>query len=69
LRANWVGTLLAVFGFVAVPWSAALALTGRSWFVVSLERTLTVVVAVFVALMLLRWVGVVALIWWSARFG
>jgi hypothetical protein len=58
LRANAVGTLLALFCVLVVPWNLLSAYRGRYLCVRSLERTLLVVVATFFVLMLLRW-GVV----------
>jgi hypothetical protein len=61
LRANAVGTLLAMFGLAAIPWSLASALRQRPLFVVSLERTATWIVVVFVVLLLARWFVVLGL--------
>jgi hypothetical protein len=65
LRANAVGTLLALFGLVVLPWSLASALCNRPLFIASLERTLLWTVLIFVVLLLTRWFVVVGLIWWS----
>lgn len=61
LRANAVGTLLAVFGLLFIPWALASTWLGRPLFVVSLETALMRVVLGFLALMLVRWV--IVLIW------
>jgi hypothetical protein len=65
LRANAVGTLLALFCLVFVPWSLVSAIRGRSLFLVSLERTAIWIAIVFLALLLIRWVIVLGLGWWS----
>lgn len=61
LRANAVGTLLAGFCLLLVPWCLACAYWKRPFFIRSLERALTWTAAVFLGLMLLRWVVVVAI--------
>lgn len=60
LKANWVGTLLAVFWAGLLVWSVASALTGRFWFVPPGrgELVATITVGAFLVLMLGRWVGV-----------
>ncbi len=69
-RANFVGTMLAAFGMVLVPWCVVAALTGRTPFIRSLERAVTVVVLAFLGLMLLRWAIVIgARWWWRTPFG
>ena len=65
LRANAVGTLLALFCLAVIPWSLLSAIRGRSLFLVSLERTVTWIVIVFLALMLIRWIIVIGLGWWK----
>jgi hypothetical protein len=65
LRANAAGTLLAVFGLVFIPWSVASAVLRRPLFLKSMERAFTVVLLTFLGLMLLRWVIVIAVGWWS----
>jgi hypothetical protein len=67
LRANAVGTLLAVFCLALIPWCLACVLFGRPFLIVSLERALTWVVLVFVVLLLARWFVVVGLAWWNGR--
>jgi hypothetical protein len=64
LRANAVGTLLAAFCLLLIPWCLAAVATGRTPFVRSLERALTVVVLTFLTLMLVRWAAVVGLALW-----
>ena len=63
LRANSVGTLLAVFCLAVVPWSVISAWRGRYLFIVSAERALIVTLLTFVVLMLVRWGIVLALAW------
>jgi hypothetical protein len=61
LKANAVGTGLAAFCLVLIPWCLACALRGRTYLVQSLEWAVTRLVVVFVVLMLLRW-GIVLLL-------
>ncbi len=65
LRANAVGTLLAGFCLLLIPWCLASAVCQRTLFLRSVERTLTLVVLVFFSLMLLRWAFVLGLAWWT----
>jgi hypothetical protein len=55
LRANWVGTFLAVFLMGVIPWALASVVRRRLLFVTSLERVLTWAVATFLTLLLIRW--------------
>ena len=64
LKANAVGTLLASFGLMFVPWSLASVICKRSLFIASMERALMFLIGGFVTLMLLRWGIVLALAWW-----
>jgi hypothetical protein len=59
LRANSIGTLLAVFLLLVLPWAVVSIVQGRTLFFKSMERALTWTVASFLALLLLRWVIVV----------
>jgi hypothetical protein len=61
LRANAVGTLLALFWLSVIPWSVASAVRGRLLLVWAPERALTVAVLAFVVLLLVRWAAVLAL--------
>jgi hypothetical protein len=54
-RANSVGTLLAAFGMLALPWALISALFGRYLWIKSAERVLITSLIVFVVLMLTRW--------------
>lgn len=64
LAANWVGTGLALFGLLLVPWCLIGAVRGRYLFIRSGERALTVVIVVYLVLAVLRWGIVVAPSWW-----
>jgi hypothetical protein len=65
LRANAVGTLLAVFCLLLLPWCLASAVCSRTLFLHSVERAMTWVVLTFLSLMLLRWAFVVGWAWFS----
>lgn len=60
LKANWVGTLLAAFWFVLIPWGLISAYRARLLGVRNGELTATIAVGVLLTLMLLRW-GIVLL--------
>jgi hypothetical protein len=62
LRANAVGTGLALFWLALIPWSLVCAFQGRLFFIRSLERALMWAVIVFIALLLVRWVWVLGMI-------
>jgi hypothetical protein len=55
LRANWVGTLLALFWLALIPWGVMSAVRGRVLWVRNAELAATVAVGVTLALMLGRW--------------
>jgi hypothetical protein len=57
-NANAIGTLLAIFCLALAPWNLACALRGRLFFVRSIERSLTLLLLIFLVLLLLHW-GVV----------
>jgi hypothetical protein len=65
LQANWVGTLLAAFGLVLIPWSVVSAFRRRPLFVAALDDALVRVMLVFLTLMMLRWGIVLALLLWG----
>jgi hypothetical protein len=65
LRANAVGTLLALVLAAAVPWSLYSAARGRWAWVRSLEPVLLRLVIAFVALSLARWGVVLGMGWWA----
>jgi hypothetical protein len=62
LKANAVGSLLAAFCLVLIPWSLVTVLLKRPVFIVSMERALTRLVVVFLTLMLIRWAIVLAVV-------
>ena len=62
LRANFVGTMLALFLLGLVPWSLASAVRGRLLLVRSVEQVLMRLVLGFVVLLLARWAIVLLLI-------
>jgi hypothetical protein len=62
VRANFVGTFLAIFCLAFIPWALASAVCGRLLLVRSLESVLVRLVLAFVILLLVRWAFVVALI-------
>jgi hypothetical protein len=55
LRANWVGTLLAVFWFALIPWSLFSAARARLVGIRNGEVATTIAVGAFITLMLARW--------------
>jgi hypothetical protein len=65
LRANAVGTLLAGFCLLLIPWCLASVVCQRTLFVRSLDRTLTMVMLAFFSLMLLRWAIVLGMAWFT----
>ena len=67
MRANWVGTLLALYGLVLIPWGLVSVWRRQPLFVQSLEQVLSWSVVTFLVLMLLRWSIVLALMWWRGQ--
>jgi hypothetical protein len=67
LRANWVGTVLALFCLGLIPWGVVSVLRKRPLGFLALDRALSFVVVTFLVLMLLRWSVVVALAWWEKQ--
>jgi hypothetical protein len=65
LRANAVGTFLALFCLVLIPWSLASALVRRYFGIVSVDRALMWCVMVFVVLLLTRWFALLGWAWWT----
>jgi len=65
LRANAVGTMLAVLCLALIPWSLATAVLKRPLFIVSMERAMLKIVIAFLALMFLRWLIVLGLTFWQ----
>lgn len=66
MRANWVGTGLAVFCLALIPWALASVWLKRPLFVKALDRAMAYAVVTFLVVMLLRW-GVVLLLIWRQR--
>jgi len=64
LRANAVGTLLAVVGLLAIPWCLISFALRRPLLLVSIEKAMSILVLGFLGMMLLRW-GIVLLIAWA----
>lgn len=62
LRANFVGTFLALALLPVVPWCVFCAIRGRWWLVHKVEQALVVGVLALVVLLFLRW-GVVLLVY------
>ena len=60
MKANWVGTMLASFGLILIPWACISAVRGKYLFIRSAESASTVVVIVLLVLMFVRW-GIVLL--------
>jgi Protein of unknown function (DUF2752) len=60
-RANAVGTLLAVFLLLCIPWALISLMGNRLVYIASLERALTWAVAIFLTLLLVRWAIVLLL--------
>src|SRR5262249_12530118 len=68
VRANGVGTVLALFWLALIPWSLASAIARKYFVIMSAERALLIAVALFVALLLGRWAIVLGLGWWSGSY-
>jgi hypothetical protein len=60
LSANWAGTILALFWLSLIPWGIASAVRGKYLLIRSGEKLATVAVIAMLALMLGRWVYVLA---------
>lgn len=63
VQANFVGTMLAMFGLVFIPWSLASAWQGRLLFVQRLEPILLRLVVGFMIVLFGRWAVVLLLHW------
>ena len=55
LRANWVGTLIAVFWMILIPWGVVTVVRGRLWGIRNGELVVAAAVGTLVALMIGRW--------------
>ncbi len=56
IRANWVGTLMAIVCLGLIPWCLVSVYLGRSLFVRSIEMPLSMGIIVLLSLLLIRWV-------------
>lgn len=65
LQANWAGTLLAGLCLALIPWGLWSAWRGRPLFIFSIEYVGVRLLVLFVAVMILRWVMVLLVIWLS----
>jgi hypothetical protein len=65
LRANAVGTLLALLWMSLIPWCLASAVKKRPVLVGSVERAVAALVMGFLGLMLVRWLVVLGLALWG----
>ena len=63
LRANAVGTMLALLWAAAIPWLLVCGVLGRPWGRWLVERGLLGLIVTFMALLLLRWFIVLGMIW------
>jgi hypothetical protein len=66
LRANPVGTMMAIFLLGLIPWSVAGAIRGRWYWVRTLEPWLLRAVIVFTTLALARWAVLLGMRWWGS---
>jgi hypothetical protein len=69
LRANAVGTLLACFCLLLIPWCLASAYVRRPLFIRSVEKWMTISAVAFLCLMLVRWIIVLAVHWGGRTTG
>jgi hypothetical protein len=67
LRANSVGTGLAVVCLLLIPWALLSVVRGQPTFIVSIELAVTKLIIVFLVAMMLRWGVVMAWMWWSSN--
>jgi hypothetical protein len=68
MRANWVGTGLALFCLALIPWALASVWLKRPLFVHSIEKAMAIAVVTFLVVMLLRWLVVLGLFWWERHY-
>jgi Protein of unknown function (DUF2752) len=66
LKANAVGTLMALVCLLFIPWSLVCVFQKRTFFIRSIEKTVTVLILVFLGLMMLRW-GIVVWMTYQER--
>jgi hypothetical protein len=67
LRANSAGTLLALFCLGFIPWAVASVARRRLLFIRSLERAMLWCVLGLMTLMLVRWLLLIGVSWWTGR--
>jgi hypothetical protein len=65
MRANWVGTLLALFCLAFIPWALVSVARRQPVFVRSLEKSLMVVIISLLVLMLSRWGVNMGVAWYN----
>jgi Protein of unknown function (DUF2752) len=65
LRANAVGTLLALVWAASIPWLLACGVMGRLWGRAHVESGLLGLIITFMALLLMRWFIVLGMIWFG----
>ena len=65
LRANAVGTLLALFLLGLIPWNLVSAVRARWLWVRTIEPWLLGAVIVFIGLAVIRWGVVLGFMWWG----
>lgn len=61
LKANWVGTIMAIYWFALIPWAAIGAWRDRYLWIRSGETLLTISVIGALVLMLIRWAWIILL--------
>ena len=55
LRANWVGTIMAIWWMTLIPWGLGSAIRGRLLFIRNGELWMTVALTIVLTLMCGRW--------------
>jgi hypothetical protein len=65
LSANPVGSALAFFLMLVLPWGIASLWFGKTLFIRSIELTALIVLALFVGIALLRWGIIIAPAYWK----
>ncbi|NBT61963.1 MAG: DUF2752 domain-containing protein [Planctomycetota bacterium] len=65
LNANPVGSALAFFLMLVLPWGIASLWFGKTLFIRSIELTALIVLALFVGIALLRWGIIIAPAYWK----
>jgi hypothetical protein len=65
MKANWVGTLLATFCLLLIPWCIASVYLGRPVFIRSIELPVSISIITLLSLLLIRWGIVLAMQYYS----